>query len=86
MNRKKNDSDSRKKKHSLKDFFSEVAPKLSTLPTFHKMDVGGDHTSDDLSPMLISNKIRGGSPQKKSKRTIQEFLVEVEDLLDIAQR
>jgi hypothetical protein len=84
-NRKKINSDSMKK-HSLKDFFAEVAPKLSTLPTFHKMEVGGDHTRNYSSHMLISNKMRGGSPQKKNNRTIKEFLVEVEDLLDIVQR
>jgi hypothetical protein len=86
MNRKKEKRGS-KKKHSLEDFFAEVAPiKLSTLPAFHKMEVDGDHTSNDFSPKMISNKMVGGSPQNKNNRTLKEFVVEVEDLLDIVHR
>jgi hypothetical protein len=86
-NHKKKNSYSTKK-HSLRDFFAEVAPKLSTLPTFDKkMEDGGDQSSNKISPMIISNKRRGGrSPQKKKNRPLKEFLVEVEDLLAIAQR
>jgi hypothetical protein len=84
MSRKNKNSGSNKK-HSLKDFSAEVAPKLSTLSTFHKMEVGGDHTRNDFSPMSISNKMRGGSSQKKNIRTMIEILDEVEDLLDIGQ-
>jgi hypothetical protein len=36
-----------KKDSSFKDFLNEVAPKLSTLPKFQMMKVGGDHTSNE---------------------------------------
>jgi hypothetical protein len=82
MDKKKNKSASMKK-HALKDFFAEVAPKLSVSPTFPKIGVRGHHNSNNFSPMMTSNKMRGGSHQKKTKHALDGFLVEVEDLLNL---